>query len=105
MEVKGFLSEQVVVTITADGHRHKICQMVFGKDGSLYLAFPYFKHTEGLLAEVTVDGPPGAESLIDLAKKGKVASHLGKYSHHTSGEALFSQSGKVKTVIDRKSVV
>jgi hypothetical protein len=104
MEVKGFLSERVVVTVTADGHRHKICQIVFGKDGSLYLTFPYFKHTEGLLAEATVDGPPGAETLIDLAKKGKVASHLVKYSHHTSGEALFSQTSKVKTVVRRQSV-
>src|SRR5579863_2114799 len=104
MEVKGFLSERVVVTVTADGHRHKICQIVFGKDGSLYMTFPYFKHTEGLLAEATFDGPPGAQSLIDLAKKGKVASHLVKYSHHTDGEAHFSQHGKVKTVVRRQSV-
>jgi len=104
MEVKGFLSERVVVTITADRHRHKICQIVFGKDGSLYVTFPYFKHTEGLLAEATVNGPPGAQTLIDLTKKGKVASHLVKYSHHKSGEALFSQAGRVKTVIRRQSV-
>jgi hypothetical protein len=104
MEVKGFLSERVVVTVTADGHRRKICQIVFGKDGSLYLTFPYFKHTEGLLAEVRVAGPPGGQTLIDLAEKGKVASHLVKYSHHPSGEALFSQHGKVKTVVRRQSV-
>jgi hypothetical protein len=93
-----------VVTLTADGHRHKICQIVFGKDGAFYLTFPYFKHTKGLLAEATVDGPPGAETLIDLAKKGKVASHLVKYSHHSDGEVHFSQHGKIKTVVRRKSV-
>jgi hypothetical protein len=104
MEVKAYLSEHVVVTLTADGHRHKIFQIVFGKDGSFYLTFPYFKHTQGLLAEATVNGPPGAETLIDLAKKGKVSSHLVKYAHHTDGEAHFSQHGKVKTMVRRQSV-
>jgi hypothetical protein len=104
MEVKGFLSDRVVVTLTADGHRHKIFQIVFAKNGSFYVTFPYFKHTEGLLAEVTVHGPPGAQTLIDLADKGKVASHLVKYSHHIDGEAHFSQDGKVKTVVRRQSV-
>ena len=77
---------------------------MFGKDGSFYLTFPYFKHTGGLLAEARVAGPPGGQTLIDLAEKGKVASHLVKYSHHPSGEALFSQHGKVKTVVRRQSV-
>lgn len=104
MEVKGILSERVVVTVTADGHRHKIMQIVFAKDGSFFVTFPYFKHTEGLLAEVTVEGPPGAQTVMNLAEKGKVASHLVKYSHHTDGEAHFSQDGKVKTEIRRQSV-
>jgi hypothetical protein len=104
MDVKGYLSERVVVTLAADGHRHKILQIVFAKDGSFYVTFPYFKHTDGLLAEVAVKGPPGAQTVIDLAEKGKVASHLVKYSHHTDGEAHFSQDGKVKTVIRRQSV-
>jgi hypothetical protein len=104
MEVKGILSERVVVTVSADGHRHKVMQIVFAKDGSLFVTFPYFKHAEGLLSEVTVEGPPGARTFIDLAEKGKVASHLVKYSHHTDGEAHFSQDGKVKTAVRRQSV-
>jgi hypothetical protein len=104
MEVKGILSERGVVTVTADGHRHKVTQIVFAKDGSFYVTFPYFKHTEGLLAEVTVEGPPGAQTVIDLADKGKVASHFVKYSHHADGEAHFSPHGKVKTVVRRQSV-
>jgi hypothetical protein len=31
---------------------------------------------------------------MDLADKGKVASHLVKYSHHTDGEAHFSQDAR-----------
>jgi hypothetical protein len=104
MEVKGILSERVVVTVKADGHRHKVMQIVFAKDGSFFVTVPYFKHTRGLLAEVTVEGPPGAQTVMNLADKGKVASRLVKYSHHTDGEAHFSQDGKVKTVVRRQSV-
>jgi hypothetical protein len=104
MEVKAFQSKQVVVTVNADRHRHKIFQILFGKDGSLYVSFPYFAHANGLLAEVKVTGPPGATSNVDLSNTGKVASHLVKYSHHPDGRAHFSQDGKVKTVIKRQSV-
>lgn len=104
MEVKAFRSRQVVVTINADGHRHKIFQILFGKDGSIYVTFPYFFHTNGILARVTVTGTPGSSSNVDLADTGKVASHLVKYSHHPDGRAHFSQDGKVKTEIKRQSV-
>ena len=104
MEVKAFHSEKIVVTVRADGHRHKILQILFGKDGSLYVTFPYFKHTNGLLAEVSVEGPPGTNAEIDLQQTGKVASHLVKYAHHPDGEAHFSQHGKVLTAIRRRSV-
>jgi hypothetical protein len=104
MDLKAYLSENIVVTVQADGHRHKIFQLLFGKDGSMYASFPYFAHTNGLLAEVTVHGPPGSISQIDLANTGKVASHLVKYSHHPDGEAHFSQQGKIFTAIRRHSV-
>jgi hypothetical protein len=103
-EVKGFHAQQIVLTVNADQHRHKILQILFGKDGSLYVTFPYFAHTNGILAEVAVTGPPGSTSQIDLANTGKVASHLVKYSHHPDGEAHFSQDGKVRTVVRRQSV-
>ncbi|MFC0696408.1 hypothetical protein, partial [Paraburkholderia humisilvae] len=46
----------------------------------------------------------GKVNSLDLAKGGKVASHLVKYAHHPDGEAHFSQDGKVKTIIRRKAV-
>jgi hypothetical protein len=104
-EVKAFQSQQIVLTVNADQHRHKVLQILFGKDGSLYVTFPYFAHTDGILAEVNVTGRPGSTSQIDLANAGKVASHLVKYSHHPDGQAHFSQDGKVRTVIRRQSVL
>ena len=45
-----------------------------------------------------------AESFVSLEQGGKVASHLAKYSHHPSGLALFSQTGKIRSEVRRQSV-
>jgi hypothetical protein len=103
MRVDAFRSEIVVLSIKANGSRHKILQLLFGSDGSLYVTFPYFKHSEGILAVATI--PAGVSRTdINLAHAGKVSSHRVKYSHHPRGQAHFSQSGKVKTEIKRQSV-
>ena len=104
MEVVAFHSARIDITVKADGHRHKIFQIFFRKDGSVFVSFPYFSKTEGILAEVTVRGAPGSSCEVNLADTGKVASHLMKYSHHPDGRAHFSQDGKVKTEIKRQSV-
>ena len=104
MEVVAFHSDRIVITLKADGHRHKIFQILFRKDGSLFVNFPYFSKTQGVLAEVTVNGAPGSSCEVNLADTGRVASHLVKYSHHPDGRAHFSQDGKIKTEIKRQSV-
>lgn len=43
-------------------------------------------------------------SNINLAAGRKTASHLVKYTHHIDGEAHFSQDGKVKTAMRRRSI-
>jgi len=104
MEVKAIQAQRVIVTVRADGHRHKIFQILFGRDGSLYANFPYFSHSEGVLAEIKITGGPGSSSDVDLKSGGKVASHLVKYSHHPNGRAHFSQHGRINTEIGRQSV-
>jgi hypothetical protein len=104
MEVKCFKSTRVVIAVKADGSRHKVFQVLFGRDGSLYVSFPYFRHRNGILTVVNVTGAPATTTTIDLAQTGKVASHLVKYSHHPSGQAHFSQTGKVRVEIKRQSV-
>jgi len=67
----------------------------------LYVDFPYFEHSEGLVSHVTY--APGADQL-NLEEGGKVTSHLVKYAHHRDGEAHFSQTGRVLTAVRRRSV-
>ncbi|MGH7429655.1 MAG: hypothetical protein ACREJ4_15050 [Candidatus Methylomirabilaceae bacterium] len=52
-----------------------------------------------------IEIPPGSKPpyTMNLAEHGRTTSHLVKFSHHASGEALFSQDGKVRTGIRRPS--
>jgi len=102
--VNAFRSERVIITVEVDGRRCKIFQVFFGRDHSLFVNFPYFRHRIGLLAATTVPGNGQSTFHVDLAKSGKVASHLVKYSHHPDGRAHFSQDGKVRTEIKRQSM-
>lgn len=53
-------------------------------------------------SHISCHGRP--DSFVNLEPGGKVTSHLVKYSHHSSGLALFSQTGKVRSEIRRQSV-
>jgi hypothetical protein len=81
---------------------HQIAKIFFsGRDGSLYVDFPYFEHRDGLVCRATLT--PGATE-VSLVEGGKVTSHRVKYAHHRDGEAHFSQTGKVLTQVRKPSV-
>lgn len=106
VEIRRFQSERFVFTVQLGNTRYKTFQIIFGKsDGSIYVNFPYFDFTEGILSEVTYPGYlPSAK--IDLKTKGMVTSKRVKYAHHPDGETHFSQAGKgnVSTSIRKKSI-
>ncbi len=97
-----YQSEKYVVVLEVEGTYFKLLQFMFHKrDGSLFVNFPYFQHSEGIVAEVPL---PDSKAEIHLPNWGKVTSHLVKYSHHPDGRAHFSQDGKVRTEIVKQSV-
>jgi hypothetical protein len=104
VRVAAFRSERTVVTAQIGRSRYKAFQIFFGRDGSLFVTFPYFSHRTGILAAATIPGNGQTTSQVNLQTGGKVASHLVKYSHHPDGRAHFSQHGKVRTEIKRQSV-
>jgi hypothetical protein len=102
--VTAFRSSTIVVTIKRRDHRYKLLQVGFLKDGSVFVTFPYFKHRTGLLSVTTTPATGRPEAVVNLEHGGKVTSHLIKYSHHPTGLALFSQTGKVRSEVRRQSV-
>lgn len=97
-------SDRVVCTITVGELRVKAFQIVFGADGSLFITFPYFRHRIGILSSSHIPATGTRQSQVNLEQGGKVTSHLVKYSHHIDGQAHFSQTGKIVTVIKRQSI-
>ena len=94
-------SDSHIVTVVSKGIKYKLFQIKFGNKGDIYVNFPYYKHSHGIVARATL--PPNATS-VNLADEAGVTSHRIKFSHHMDGNAHFSQSGKVMTKIRNRSV-
>lgn len=101
VEVVVLKSKIHTVTITSKGVRYKLFKVQFEPKGDIYVHFPYYKDSEGLVGEAFLK--PNTTSIVLDPNCAKVTSHLVKYSHHSDGEAHFSQDGKIKTEIRKKS--
>jgi hypothetical protein len=102
--VDAIRAERIVCTVRAGQLRAKAFQIVFHKDGSLFISFPYFRHRTGLLSISSIPANGLPESQVNLEHGGRVTSHLVKCSHHLDGRAHFSQDGKIFTTIKRQAI-
>ncbi len=104
-EVLAFRSKRYVVTVGVSSHRHKVLQIIFGRaDTSLFVNFPYFRHSKGLVSLVTFPGNTKLPTNLSLEPGGKVTSHRVKYAHHLNGRAHFSQTGRVLPLVRKSSI-
>ncbi|MEK9502276.1 hypothetical protein [Gaopeijia maritima] len=74
----------------------------FGRDGSIYVQFPYLKFKSGILNELHV---PHERSPVTyhLGEGGTEVPTDVKFSHHFSGEVRFSKTGYVQQAPRRTS--
>lgn len=105
LTIPAFISNRFVQTIEAAGDRRKVFQVFFGKrDGSLFVAFPYYRYSSGLLAIATLKANQFGPTSVSLVERGKVTGHRVKYSHHPDGACHFSQDGKIISSVRKQSV-
>src|SRR4030067_1638089 len=102
-EIKRYQAKKFIFLIQVNGNRYKVLQIIFGNDGSLYVSFPYFDDNHGIISIGTLS-EISPKTNVNLESMGKVTSNKVKYSHHPSGDVQFSQTGKVKTAIKKKSL-
>jgi hypothetical protein len=91
-----------VVGIGSIDHQFKVCSIQFGGDGSIYVS-PSFARQPGVLSEITFTKDASSGSLVDMTAQGKLVTHVAKLSHHPTGDAGFSQTGKVMRRVHRQS--
>lgn len=103
-KLRALRAERFVVRLSTGTEYRKLLTFGFTSDGSFWASVPYFQAGPGLLAELTMEAGVIGPVDLSLADVGKVTINRVKYSHHRSGEALFSLTGKVRTLIRRQSV-
>lgn len=97
-------SNRHIVTVKSNGKSYKLFQIIFHKDGSIFVDFPYFKDSQWIISECCIPSGNIFPKTISLKELWKVTSHNVKYSHHTDWETHFSQDWKIYTNIRKKSV-
>lgn len=95
-------SKNCTITVTSKGSRYKLFKIFFGAKGDVYINFPYYKENNGIVGQAFLK--PQAESITLDPDCAKITSHLVKFAYHPDGETHFSQDGKVKTEIRKKSL-
>ena len=95
-------AKKYILVINTGRYRSKVMQIIFHREGSIFITFPYFSRSEGIVSLVTV--PPNLKGPVNLSvlEGGKATSHLVKYSYHPDGKAQFSQDGKIYTQIRKQ---
>jgi hypothetical protein len=83
----------------------QLCQVIFDKRlASIFVQFPYFPDTPGIVSRAQVRVGPEGSSVVDLKEGGAVSSHRVKYSHPPDGNAHFSQDGKILSTVRKPSL-
>ena len=104
MDIPAFVSERFVITVETAQERRKVFQILFlRKDGSLFVAFPYYVNSSGLLTLATLRAKTKYPASLQLIDGGKITGHRVKYSHHPDGEVHFSQDGKIFSTVRKLS--
>ena len=95
-----FAAEKVIVTVKTSLAELYVAHIMFQRrDGSIFVQAPEFRHTDGLLSNVSLESDGSFPETIDMRKGGKTVSHLAKYSHHPDGRVQFSQHDKIITEV------
>lgn len=95
-------ADSIVLFAKTPRASYKLCRILFGKDESIYVPFPYLDSKRGILSTTTDDPGQAGPTTCDLQANGSVVDYDIKYAHHKSGVAHFSKSGKGEDRLPRR---
>lgn len=97
-------AQRSTVTVGSYDAEYQICHITFAKrDGSIFVSFPYLPETAGLLSIAKFPEDQTGSVTLSFGDDARSTSHLAKYSHHPDGLVLFSQDGKIRSEVRRRS--
>lgn len=92
-QLKYYAAANTVLLVRMPYAVFKIARISFGKDGSIYVQFPYCTEKSGWIGELPIARGQDGPTTYALTEHGSFVSTDVKFSHHRSGIALFSKSG------------
>jgi hypothetical protein len=98
-----YVAEQTVVFVQTPLARVKVCRIMFGSDGSIYVDFPYLPTKRGILSEIEFPNGIGGKHQRDLRQNGVHVTTDVKFSHHPTGVVHFSKAGHAGPFPERQS--
>ena len=102
--IRAYSAARYVIGAHYESTARKLFQIAFGSDSSVYVSFPYFRPGAGTFGEVHLGSGTGHGESIRVGRSFLGSTHQIKYSHHPSGQAHFSLSGKVRADVKKSSV-
>jgi hypothetical protein len=103
--IRRYSAGTFVVALGVGGVLYKLFQVVFtAKDGSVFVAFPYFRHAGGIVAELPTPARAGGPTTASLPVHGWKTTNRVKYSHHVSGHAQFSPTKRFRSDVRKQAV-
>jgi hypothetical protein len=88
-----FATPEVVLLVRVVRTHYKVARITFGKDGSIYVQFPYCIEKSGWIGELPINADHEGPQTYSLTEHGEYVVTDVKFSHHRSGIAQFSKSG------------
>jgi len=93
-----------VIGVRTISSSRKLFQIVFAKDGSLFVTFPYYQSGHGRVGLIHLNPTMTYPSSLIVGDNFPVTTHYVKYSHHPAGRAHFSLTGKVTSTVGKQAV-
>lgn len=91
--VRYFAYPEFVLLVATPTAAFKIARITFGRDGSIYVQFPYCIEKQGWIGILPIDPTRQGPTTYALREHGAYVETDVKFAHHTSGEAHFSKTG------------
>jgi hypothetical protein len=91
--VRYYAYADFVLLVETETAAFKIARITFGRDGSIYVQFPYCVEKQGWIGTLPIDPTRHGPMTYSLREHGAYVETDVKFAHHTSGEAHFSKTG------------
>lgn len=88
-----YATAHTVLVVRTPEAAYKVARVSFGRDGSIYVQFPYCREKAGWVGVLPIEAGQAGPVTYTMRDHGAPVSTDVKFAHHASGEVHFSKTG------------